>query len=136
MNKNNPVRLHKKEEITITYDATTVYLTGALFIAALVILAFGIGTENFNFLLGSCIWMAYRIPKTIRKDLNSIHEIRTELSELSKLKIMASSGRISKKQYFISIDKPEAIEVRIYTLSNGEYYSAFKKAVENKEFKI
>ena len=55
MNKNKPVRLHKKEPITLEYNVATVYLTGALFIIGLVALAFVIGTENFNSLLGSCI---------------------------------------------------------------------------------
>lgn len=53
--ENKPVRLHKKEPITLEYDVATVYLTGALFIIGLVALAFVIGTENFNSLLGSCI---------------------------------------------------------------------------------
>ena len=53
--ENKPVRLHKKEPITLTYDVATVYLTGALFIIGLVAIAFVIGTENFNSLLGSCI---------------------------------------------------------------------------------
>lgn len=53
--ENKPVRLHKKEPITLEYDVATVYLAGALFIIGLVALAFVIGTENFNSLLGSCI---------------------------------------------------------------------------------
>ena len=53
--ENKPVRLHKKEPTTLTYDVATVYLTGALFIIGLVAIAFVIGTENFNSLLGSCI---------------------------------------------------------------------------------
>ena len=53
--ENKPVRLHKKEPITLNYDVATVYLTGALFIIGLVVLAFVIGTENFNSLLWSCI---------------------------------------------------------------------------------
>ena len=53
--ENKPVRLHKKEPITLNYDVATVYLTGALFIIGLVALAFVIGTENFNSLLCNCI---------------------------------------------------------------------------------
>jgi len=53
--ENKPVRLHKKEPITLEYEVATVYLTGALFIIGLVALAFVIGTENFNSLLWSCI---------------------------------------------------------------------------------
>ena len=52
---NKPVRLHKKEPISLEYDVTTVYSTGALFITLLVIVAFRIGTDSFNFLIGSCI---------------------------------------------------------------------------------
>ena len=52
MLKNNPVRLHKK---AIVYDKPTVYLTGTLFIMALVIVAFIIGSESLNYLLWSCI---------------------------------------------------------------------------------
>ena len=55
MNKNKPVRLHKKEPLALEYEKTTVYSTGAIFITLLVIIAFRIGTDRFNFLLGSCI---------------------------------------------------------------------------------
>ena len=55
MNKNQPVRLHKKEPLTVEYDVTTVYITGSLFILGLVALAFFIGTESLNYLLWSCI---------------------------------------------------------------------------------
>ena len=55
MLKNNPVRLHKKEPLAIEYDKPTVYLTGTLFIMALVIVAFIIGSESLNYLLWSCI---------------------------------------------------------------------------------
>ena len=53
--ENKPVRLHKKEPITLEYNVATVYITGALFIIGLVAIAFVIGTENINSLLGSCI---------------------------------------------------------------------------------
>ena len=53
--ENKPVRLHKKEPITINYNVATVYLTGALFIIGLVAIAFVFGTENFNYLLWSSI---------------------------------------------------------------------------------
>lgn len=55
MNKNKPVRLYKKEPLTLEYEKGTVYLTGALFIIGLVGLAFVIGTESLNYLLWSCI---------------------------------------------------------------------------------
>ncbi len=55
MLKNNPARLHKKEPLTLEYDKPTVYLIGALFIMALVGLAFFIGSESLNYLLWSCI---------------------------------------------------------------------------------
>lgn len=50
-----PVRLYRKEPLEVEYDVTTVYSTGAIFITLLVIVAFRIGTDSFNFLLGSCI---------------------------------------------------------------------------------
>ena len=53
--ENKPVRLHKKEPITLEYNVATVYLTGALFIIGLIAIAFVIGTENFNSLLCNCI---------------------------------------------------------------------------------
>ena len=53
--KNKPVRLHKKEPLVVEYEEATVYSTGAVFITLLVIVAFSIGTDSFNFLLGSCI---------------------------------------------------------------------------------
>lgn len=52
---NKPVRLEKKEALNLEYELNTVYSTGALFITLLVIIAFRIGTDNFNYLLGSCI---------------------------------------------------------------------------------
>lgn len=52
---NKPVRLNNKEPLEVEYNVTTVYSTGALFITLLVIVAFRIGTDSFNFLLGSCI---------------------------------------------------------------------------------
>lgn len=55
MLKNNPVRLYKKEPLTLEYDKQTVYITGALFIIALVGLAFIIGSESLNYMLWSCI---------------------------------------------------------------------------------
>ena len=53
--KNNPVRLYKKEPLAVEYEEATVYSTGAVFITLLVIVAFSIGTDSFNYLLGSCI---------------------------------------------------------------------------------
>lgn len=53
--ENKPVRLHKKEPLEVEYKKTTVYSTGAIFITLLVIIAFRIGTDSFNYLLGSCI---------------------------------------------------------------------------------
>ena len=54
MNKNKPVRLHRKEPLAVEYDKTTVYSTGAVFISLLVIVAFRIGTDSLNY-LWSCI---------------------------------------------------------------------------------
>lgn len=49
-----PVRLNKKETLTLEYEKATVYKTGTLFITILVILAFRMGTENSS-LIWSCI---------------------------------------------------------------------------------
>ena len=53
--KNKPIKLYKKEPLTIEYEATTIYIIGALFIIGLIVLAYVIGTENLNYLLWSCI---------------------------------------------------------------------------------
>ena len=74
--------------------------------------------------------MAYRVPKAIKKDITSYEEIESELEEISKLKIIASSGVYNELKYYISIDKPEAIEVRIYSLTSENIYSRFEKCVE------
>ena len=50
MNENKPVRLYKKEPLTVEYEETTVLLAGALFISTLLVLAFVIGTESLNYL--------------------------------------------------------------------------------------
>ena len=51
--ENKPVRLYKKEPLTLEYEETTVIITGAIFITIFVILAFTIGTDSLN--LCSCI---------------------------------------------------------------------------------
>ena len=50
-----PVRLYKKEELVVEYNKRTVYSTGALFIMALVVLSFMIGTDNSTFLFMNAI---------------------------------------------------------------------------------
>lgn len=55
MNKNNPVRLHKKEPLTLEYNESTVYLIGALTIVTIFIIAMILGSDNFNYLLWNCI---------------------------------------------------------------------------------
>lgn len=55
MNDKAPARLYKKEPVTLVYNKTTVYVTGTLFILVLFAIAFSIGSENVNFILGSCI---------------------------------------------------------------------------------
>lgn len=52
--KKKPVRLYKKEPLTLEYEEATVYSTGAIFITLLVIVAFRIGTDSLNY-LWSCI---------------------------------------------------------------------------------
>lgn len=55
MSIKTPARLHKKEPLTIKYSKPTVYLTGALFIIALVFITFKFGSENVNYIFWSCI---------------------------------------------------------------------------------
>ena len=55
MNENKPVRLHKKEPLTLEYELTTVIITGAVFIILLILMAFIIGSDNFNYFLWNCI---------------------------------------------------------------------------------
>ena len=55
LKENKPIRLYKKDPLEVEYNVTTVYSTGAIFISLLVIIAFRIGTDSFNYLLGSCI---------------------------------------------------------------------------------
>ena len=77
--------------------------------------------------------MAYRLPKTIKKTfVNYAVESRKELKELKKLKIMAVSGRTTEQKIFISIDKPEVLEVRVYYLGNfsSHVYQDFNKKVK------
>lgn len=55
MSIKTPARLHKKEPITLKYNRQRVYLMGAIFIATLVAVAFNIGSENINYLIGGCV---------------------------------------------------------------------------------
>lgn len=77
--------------------------------------------------------MKYRLPKIVKKSfVNYKAESEKELEELSKLKVMVANGSITKKEITISIDKPEAIEVRVYNLSNFSKvtYSDFNKRIK------
>ena len=77
--------------------------------------------------------MSYRVPKTIKKTfVNYAVESEEELEELSKLKLMVANGRMKEQKVYISIDKPEAIEIRIYDLSNFSIntYSDFNKRIK------
>ena len=77
--------------------------------------------------------MSYRIPRTIRKSFdNYSKESELELKELSKLKIMAISSEYTKQKIYISIDKPKAIEIRLYDLSNFSIniYSDFNRRIK------
>ena len=59
-----------------------------------------------------------RPVRTVRKTFNNYtSEAEAELEELSKLRIIAYNGRLSKQEVYVTIDKPKAIEVRIYNLS-------------------
>lgn len=76
---------------------------------------------------------SYRLPKIIKKSFNNYsEEAKAELEELSKLNIMAANGSTKKQEVQVSIDKPEAIEVRIYDLSNfsKNYYFNFNRSVK------
>lgn len=77
--------------------------------------------------------MAYRVPRTIKKSfVNYSSESERELKELSKLKLMASNGSTKEQKVYLSIDKPTAIEIRIYDLSNFSVniYHDFNKKVK------
>lgn len=74
--------------------------------------------------------MDYRLPKIIKKSFeNYSSEAKSELEELSKLKVMVVNGSTTKQEVTLAIDKPEAIEVRVYNLSNFSrtVYSDFNK---------
>ena len=72
--------------------------------------------------------------RTVKKTFNNYtSEAEAELEELSKLKLMVANGSITKKEIQLSIDRPEAIEVRIYNLSNfsTNTYSDFNKRIKS-----
>ena len=76
--------------------------------------------------------MEYRLPKIIKKSFEDYSsEAESELEELSKLKVIAFNGSTTKKEITISIDSSEAIEVRVYNLSNFSnfVYSDFNKRI-------
>ena len=77
--------------------------------------------------------MVRRLPKTINKTfVNYAKESATELKELKKLHIIATSGRTKEQKVFISIDKPKVIEIRVYDLSNysRNVYNDFNRKVK------
>lgn len=77
--------------------------------------------------------MAYRVPRTIKKTfVNYSSESEKELTELSKLRLMAVNGSTTEQKVYLSIDKPTIIEVRIYDLSNFSIntYHDFNKKVK------
>ena len=70
---------------------------------------------------------------TINKTfVNYYSESNAELKELSKSKLMATSGRTKEKKVFISINKSKIIEVRVYDLNNFSQntYNDFNKKVK------
>ena len=76
--------------------------------------------------------MEAKVPMTIKKTfVNYTSEAKTELEELSKLDVIAYNGRLSKQNVYITVKKAEAIEVRIYNLSNfsKNTYTDFNKKV-------
>ena len=77
--------------------------------------------------------MSYRIPRTVRKSFdNYSKESQLELKELSKLNIKVATGKYTEQKVYISIDKPKAIEIRIYDLSNfsKNVYNDFNRRVK------
>lgn len=60
-------------------------------------------------------------------------EAKTELEELSKVNIVAHTGRITEQKIYISISKPEELEVIVYDLSNfsRNTYSDFNKKIKD-----
>ena len=77
--------------------------------------------------------MAYRVPRTIKKSFeNYSSESARELEELSKLKLMVANGSTKEQKVYLSIDKPTALEVRIYDLSNFSVntYHDFNKKIK------
>ena len=75
-----------------------------------------------------------RSVRTVRKTFNNYtSEAEAELEELSKFKLMVANGSITKKEIQLSIDRPEAIEVIIYNLSNfsTNTYSDFNKRIKS-----
>ena len=77
--------------------------------------------------------MAKPIETITKAFKNYSSEAEAELEELSKLKVMAFNGSYSKKEITLSIDKSEAIEVRIYNLTNFSIntYSDFNKRLKD-----
>ena len=77
--------------------------------------------------------MAYRVPRTIKKSfVNYSSESARELEELSKLKLMVANGSTKEQKVYLSIDKPTALEVRIYDLSDFSVntYHDFNKKIK------
>lgn len=77
--------------------------------------------------------MVRKVVKTINKTfVNFSSESETELKELSKLNIMTCNGRTKQQKVFISINKSEIVEVRVYDLSNYSIniYNRFNREVK------
>lgn len=64
---------------------------------------------------------------------NYSSEAKIELEKLSKVKIVACSGRITKRKIYLSIYKSEELEVIVYDLSNfsKNTYSDFNKKIKD-----
>lgn len=74
-------------------------------------------------------------PKPITKDLVNVHEVKSELGKLSKLHIIATTGRYSDLKVYASIRKPDVVEVRIYYLTNDDLYWKFRRGVKKLELR-
>ena len=74
-----------------------------------------------------------KVPVTIKKTFEKYSkESRVELTELSKRKILTTTGRLTERKIYVSIERPEVVEVRIYDLSNfgKNAYCDFNKKVK------
>lgn len=74
-----------------------------------------------------------KVPVTIKRTFEKYSkESKVELDELSKRKILTTTGKLTERKIYVSIERPGVIEVRIYDLSNFSktLYFDFNKKVK------